>query len=125
MIERVRYIRQTINYGARGYRLGLSMNQPLTRNEFNRQVEVLFTAHSASAFAMVAGADPVCTLFVDGEQVVAEPQDSPRYRYGAFCELDRDRNLDGSALDDYVWQWLRGGEAYTLYLSMNVCRYGC
>ncbi|OBS08408.1 hypothetical protein [Acidihalobacter prosperus] len=99
------------------------MTQPLSQDAFDRQVEVLFSAHGAGAFAACAGALPDFTLFVDGEHVVAEPQGSPRHRYGAYCELEEP--LTGEALEVRVRRWLRGGEAYTLYLSMNVCRYSC
>lgn len=99
------------------------MSVPLTQDEFEHQVEALFAAHGAGAFAASPGCLPVRTLFVDGAQVVAETADSPRHRYGAFCEPGRE--MDAAALNDYVWHWLRGGEAYRLYLSMNVCRYSC
>ena len=36
-----------------------------------------------------------------------------------------DHALSGAALDDRVRQWLGSGEAYSLYVSMNVCRYNC
>lgn len=99
------------------------MNEPLSQAEFDRQVEALFEIHGASAFAAVAGQYSQYTLFVDGDRVVAEAVESPRHRYGAFCELDH--ALNGAALDDRVRQWLSSGEAYSLYLSMNVCRYNC
>ena len=76
-----------------------------------------------NAFAAVAGQYPKYTLFVEGDRVVAESAESPRHRYGAFCELDH--VLSGVASDDRVRQWLGSGEAYSLYLSMNVCRYSC
>ena len=99
------------------------MNEPLSQKEFNRQVEALFETHGASAFAAVASQHPQYTLFVEGDRVVAESAESPRHRYGAFCELDR--ALSDAALDDRVRQWLSSGEAYSLYMSMNVCRYNC
>ena len=99
------------------------MNEPLSQNEFNRQVEALFEAYGASAFAAVAGQYPKYTLFVEDDKVVAESAESPRHRYGACCELDQ--ALSDAALDVRVRQWLSGGEAYSLYLSMNVCRYSC
>lgn len=106
-----------------GKRTRNPMSVPLTQDEFEHQVEALFAAHGTAAFAAAAGELPARSLFVDGAQVVVETADSPRHRYGAFCELDR--VLDAAALNDYVWHWLRGGEAYSLYLSMNVCRYRC
>jgi hypothetical protein len=99
------------------------MNEPLSQNEFNRQVEALFETYGASAFAALASQYPKYTLFVEDDKVVAESAESPRHRYGAFCELDH--ALSGTALDDRVRQWLSSGEAYSLYLSMNVCRYNC
>lgn len=99
------------------------MNEPLSQSEFNRQVEALFEAHGAPAFAAVAGEHPHYTLFVEDDKVVAESAESPRHRYGVFCELDH--ALSGAALDAYVRQWLGSGEAYNLHLSMNVCRYNC
>jgi hypothetical protein len=99
------------------------MNQALSKTEFNQRVEELFEAHGAASFAAVGGQYPRYTLFVVGDQVVVETADSPRHRYGAFCELDH--VLDDVALDSHVRRWLRNGEAYNLYLSMNVCRYDC
>ena len=99
------------------------MNEPLSKNEFNRQVEELLETHGASAFAAVAGQHPQYTLFVEDDCVVAESAESPRHRYGAFCEVDQ--ALSDAALDDRGRQWLSSGEAYSLYVSMNVCRYNC
>lgn len=99
------------------------MNQALTQTEFNQQVEKLFAAHGAAAFAAAGGQYPQYTLFVVDDQVVAESADNPRHRYGAFCELDH--ALNDAARDAHVRRWLSSGEAYNLYLSMNVCRYNC
>ena len=84
---------------------------------------VQVVGHGASAFAAAAGRYPQYTLFVEGDRVVAESAESPRHRYGAFCELDH--ALSDTASDDRVRQWLSSGEAYGLYMSMNVCRYSC
>lgn len=99
------------------------MNQALTQTEFNQQVDNLFATHGPAAFAAAGGEHPQYTLFVVDDQVVAESADSPRHRYGAFCE--HDHVLNDAALDAHVRRWLRNGEAYNLYLSMNVCRYDC
>lgn len=99
------------------------MDQALTQSEFNRQVETLFATHGATSFAAMMGNDPSHTLFVEGDRVVAESADSPRHRYGTFCELDS--ALDDEALAAHVWEWLNSGEAHQLYLGMNVCRYDC
>lgn len=99
------------------------MSRALTPAEFEQQVQALFEQHGAAAFAAPMGQLPSYTLFVDGEQVVAEAQASPRHRYGAFCELTQP--VATGALAPHVQQWLQTGEAYALYLSMNVCRYSC
>ena len=99
------------------------MAQALSQADFNQQVQKLFDVHGAAAFAAPAGQSPQYTVFVDGETVVAEGSASPRHRYGTFCELSR--LLANDALVAYVQKWLERGEAYNLYLSMNVCRYSC
>lgn len=99
------------------------LTHPLTPTGFNRQVQRLIAQYGAAAFAAPPGQLPQRTLFVDGGEVVAEPPDSPRHRYGAFCELERP--LSGAALEARVHSWLERGEAHQRYLSMNVCRYNC
>ena len=99
------------------------MSQALSQSDFNQQVEQLFALHGVAAFAAPSGYYPQFTLFVEEETVVAESASSPRHRYGAFCELDKP--LVGAALEKHVRHWLSSGEAYALYLSMNVCRYNC
>lgn len=99
------------------------MSQALKQSYFNQQVEQLFALHGVAAFAAPSGHYPQFTLFVEEETVVAESASSPRHRYGAFCELDKP--LTGAELEKHVRQWLNSGEAYALYLSMNVCRYNC
>lgn len=99
------------------------MPQALSQSDFNQQVEQLFALHGVAAFAAPYGSFPKFTLFVEDETVVAESASSPRHRYGAFCELDKP--LTGAALEKHVRHWLSSGEAYALYLSMNVCRYNC
>lgn len=107
------------------------MAQALSQTDFNQQVEELFAIHGAAAFAAPLGETPRYTLFVDGERVVAESAESPRHQYGAFCALETaleaalEAKLKGDALDEHVRAWLDSGEAYELYLGMNVCRYDC
>lgn len=99
------------------------MTTPLSPAEFQQQVETLFDQHGAKAFAASAGESPKYTLFVEGDAVLAESAASPRHRYGAYCELDRP--MDAASANDCARRWVNSGEAYELYLSMNVCRYGC
>ncbi|MFW2373420.1 MAG: hypothetical protein ACN4GM_09900 [Gammaproteobacteria bacterium] len=98
-------------------------SHPLTMAGFNQQVEKLMAEYGAAAFTAVAGQLAQRTLFVDQGEVIAESADSPRYRYGVFCELASP--LAASALEKHVRKWLEQGEAYEHYLSMNVCRYNC
>lgn len=97
--------------------------QELSRDDFDAQVAELIGQHGAEAFAGLWNQPPALTLFVEGQTVVAESADSPRHRYGAFCELDEP--LTGAALTEWVQRWLHSGEAYELYVGMNVCRYHC
>lgn len=99
------------------------MNSALSQSNFNQQVAQLFALHGSAAFAAPSGHYPQYTLFVEEETVVAESASSPRHRYGAFCELNKP--LTGAALEKQVQQWLESGEAYELYIGMNVCRYDC
>lgn len=99
------------------------MDQALSPSEFNQQVETLLTTHGAASFAAVTGTYPRHTLFIAGDRVIAESADSPRHRYGTFCELDS--TLNDEALTAYVWEWLNSGDAHEQYLGMNVCRYNC
>lgn len=101
----------------------VTRSEALTRDDFNQQVGALFDAHGPAAFAAPLFGTPQFTLFVEDDKVVAEGSESPRHQYGTFCELEE--KLEGAALDDFVREWLNRGEAYALYLSMNVCRYNC
>lgn len=96
---------------------------PLSLPGFNRQVVQLFERYGAEAFAAPCGELPERTLFVDGSDVIAESADSPRHRYGAYCELES--LSPGQDIAEYVLQWLENGEAHERYLEMNVCRYNC
>ena len=62
---------------------------PLTRAGFNHQVERLIREHGAISLAGAGGQLPRYTRFVDGGEVVAEPPESPRHKYGVYCELAR------------------------------------
>ena len=99
------------------------MAQALSQEVFNQQVLDLLKQHGAGVFAAVEGQFPMMTLFVEGDQVVAISADNPRHCYGAFCELPRP--IDAAKVEDFVHKWIESGEAYSLYLSMNVCRYNC
>jgi len=99
------------------------LSHPLTLAGFNRQIENLINAHGAGAFSAVAGQLSPRTLFVDEGEVIAETADSPRHRYGVFCELTG--QLSDSAIETHVRKWLERGDAHEHYLSMNVCRYNC
>jgi hypothetical protein len=96
---------------------------PLSLAGFKQQVLQLFTEHGAEAFAAAEGELPERTLFVDGSEVIAESAESPRHRYGAYCELDE--LSPGQDVAEFVMQWLEQGEAHERYLEMNVCRYNC
>jgi len=96
---------------------------PLSRAGFEQQAEQHFLQKSAPAFAAVSGQWPAFTLFVEAGELLAEPAGSARHRYGAFCELDT--TLAQTDIQARVEQWLYSGEAYQLYLNMNVCRYNC
>ena len=96
---------------------------PVSRTGFDRQARALFTEHGSQAFAAPPGRMPCFTLFVDSGSVVAEPEHSPRHRYGAYCELPAP--LDPDAASAKVESWLASGEAYASYLGMNVRRYNC
>lgn len=99
------------------------LRNPLSLKAFNHQVRALVEQYGAAAFAAEYGALPERTLYVDGDQVIAESSDSPRHPYGAFCELDEAVAAD--ALSARVADWLGSDEAYEKYISMNVCRYSC
>lgn len=96
---------------------------PLTLNGFNHQVEKLVEKHGVETFSAPIGKISNCTLFVEGGEVVAEPADSPRHRYGVFFEMEKP--MPDEAISDAFQKWLSSGEAHQLYLGMNVCRYNC
>ncbi len=99
------------------------LTHPLTLLGFNHQAEALIEAHGAAAFLAMTGQLPERTLFVAGGEVIAEPPDSPRHRYGVYCELLSP--LADSGIRAQVRKWLDTGEAHERYLGMNVCRYNC
>lgn len=99
------------------------LTHPLTLAGFNRQLAALLDQYGAAAFAALSGQLPQRTLFVDGGEVLAEPPESPRHRYGVFYELDRP--LPDSRLATRLQKWIERGEAHERYLGMNVCRYNC
>lgn len=98
---------------------------PLTRKGFTVQATALVEKHGEQAFAALAYDLPERTLFVDGGELIAESQESPRHRYGAFCELELEQHIDHTQIAMRVRQWLESGAAHERYLEMNVCRYTC
>lgn len=96
---------------------------PLSARGFAKQVRRLFDEHGALSFAAGPGAQPKFSLFVEAGTVVAESQKSPRHRYGAFCAMAS--AVDTACAEQQALTWLESGEAYSDYLSMNVCRYNC
>lgn len=99
------------------------LQHPLSESGFNRQVDQYIKKYGATAFAARYDEVPQCTLFVEGGEVIAETSESPRHRYGVYCEIDQ--ALSASAVEKQVRHWLANGEAYQQYLAMNVCRYNC
>lgn len=99
------------------------LTHPLTLSGFNHQVARLIERYGATVFTALIGQLPERTLFVEGGEVIAETTDSPRHRYGVFCELTH--QLADLAIEAHIHKWLERGEAHESYLSMNVCRYSC
>jgi hypothetical protein len=97
-------------------------SHPLTANGFRSQAIRLVEQYGAPAFLAVEGTLPDYTLFVDGGELLAESRDSPRHRYGAFCEILQDASANPKTT---VLTWIHDGLAYARYLEMNVCRYSC
>ena len=96
---------------------------PPERSDFNAEVTALVAQHGACAFCGSENTPPAYVLFVEGNRVIAEPKDGPRYPYGFYCqivdglsELEQTRRLES---------WVDSGEAYQEFLAMNVCRYNC
>ena len=116
-------LKQRSLHDAAGLLHNYYLTHPLTLTGFNLQVKALLARYGAEAFAAPIGQLPRYTLFVEGGEVMAEASDSPRFRYGAFCELGH--SVPADAVADHVRKWLQGGEAYDNYLGMNVCRYNC
>lgn len=95
---------------------------PLTKVGFARKALVLVHGHEKD-FAASPGQAPSYTLFVEGGEVVAEDQHSPKHPYGVYCELPA--AMASEALSNTVQKWLESGDAHENYLEMNVCRYFC
>lgn len=96
---------------------------PLSREAFDRQAGLLVSQYGEQAFAAPEGRLPERSFFVDGGELKAEPRESPRQRYGAWCETGKPQ--EGAALKERVNDWINKGEAYEAYRGMNVCRYNC
>jgi len=86
-------------------------------------VEDLIDRLGAGAFAAAPRQLARYTLFVEGGEVVAESAESPRHKYGVYCELERP--VGDAETEVRVRKWLQRGEAHERYLEMNVCRYNC
>ena len=99
------------------------LRNPLSLNAFNQQARALIEQYGAAAFTAEYGQLPERSLFVEVGDVLAETAESPRHRYGAFCELEEP--MSGQALEEHVAAWLDSQEAYEKYISMNICRYSC
>jgi hypothetical protein len=100
------------------------MNQtPPSLTDFNTQAMRLIEQHGAAAFCAATDRHPDFTLFVDDNQVVAEPRNAPRHPYGIYCRLNSGCSEDD--ISERVNEWLTTGEAYQEFLAMNVCRYNC
>jgi hypothetical protein len=84
---------------------------------------VLCETHGYEAFAALPDARPAKSLFVEQGTVTAESQDSPRFRYGTYCELPVSTNAGD--IKQVVERWISSGQAYDSYLVMNLCRLNC
>ena len=84
---------------------------------FNVQASKLLEEHGADAFAAKDGELPEFSFFVEGGVVVAEPKNSPRCKYGAFCVLQALATSPSAGRQ--VEQWLANGEAYDHYLGIK------
>ncbi|WP_299871795.1 hypothetical protein [uncultured Cocleimonas sp.] len=99
------------------------LTHPLTRKGFTIQARALVEQYGGLDFAAPLGSFPERTLFVEGGELIAENRDSPRHRYGAFCELEN--TFDNATILVLVNKWIESGAAHERYLEMNVCRYSC
>ncbi|MES9960117.1 MAG: hypothetical protein ABW089_06770 [Sedimenticola sp.] len=102
----------------------MTMNQsPPSLTEFNSQVADLVERLGAGAFCASPGQHPEYTLFVENNQVIAEPRSAPRHPYGVYCSISA--GLSAEKMAERLNKWLTTGEAYQEFLAMNVCRYNC
>lgn len=100
----------------------MSQNPP-SLEDFNTQVEALIAQFGAGTFCATEGMSPDYSLFVEEDQVIAEPRTGPRHAYGFFCTVKG--GLNESEMGLAMEKWLQSGEAYQEFLAMNVCRYNC
>lgn len=96
---------------------------PLSQPGFDKQLFKLIESLGHASFASESGTYPQKTVFVEVGDVVAEGVESPRHKYGSFCEIAK--GLDENAVVNTVERWINSGEAYRQYISSNVCRYNC
>jgi len=98
------------------------LSHPLSQASFNKQVETLIRKFGIDKFIASDEQPSELTLFVEGNEVIAENVDSPRHPYGVYFTANENNNDDFKKL---AMSWLDSGEAYETYLGMNVCRYNC
>lgn len=97
------------------------LQHPLSQAGFNKQVLALISQHGIDKFISHDHQAAAFTLFVEGGEVIAEDDTSPRQPYGV-CFKTESSSKD---IKQQAMNWIHSGEAYELYLSMNVCRYNC
>lgn len=94
---------------------------PVSKMHFNNQLLRLVQDHGANAFVTMPGQEATVKLFVDGDRVVVETNECPRFKYG-FCLVLNDK-LIAQAVDNKIKNWITSGSAYDDYISVNVCRF--
>jgi len=97
------------------------LSNPLSQTGFNWQVKQLFNKIGIENFVAHDFQPAAHSLFVEGSKVIAEDTSSPRHAYGVYFTAENEEDdTKQQAID-----WVDSGEAYEVYLSMNVCRYNC
>lgn len=96
---------------------------PLSEVSFNRQLMALINAYPSDHFISMPGQPEKGRIFVNQDILVAEGEESPRFKYGMALELDE--VLPEQALSNKLKSWVSSGNAYRDYISINVCRFSC
>jgi DNA-directed RNA polymerase subunit L len=97
---------------------------PISPEAFNRQLmAVIADPEVAKKLALLPNKPNELSVFVEGDQVVLEGLDSPRFKYGLHLTLTEE--LMPQAVVNKVKNWVQSGEAYRDYISANVCRFSC